>query len=982
MNKEKYLGEAFLKDDPKKKLNFTLRDGCVTTEKLADGAVTSDKIADGAIDLSKVKIDLDSLAKLNKDNTFVDSKQTYTTADNANTIAALDYESLKFSNKTGAVSTLFGEDCGTYVSIGKDDSDVDGNLNVYTIADSYYNRIYFNDGGITTEFVTEASGISAVMKPGLFTAVGDTTGAEDSEVSMSPEEIHIYDGKHINQFTVTPTKINWVNVSNKHEFGLTHDGYYDSNYTVKDVPSAQKTYIHIGSSDDNTAYTNIAPLNSEGKVPNDYIDDTNIRTIIQNTRGYWPGYGYSDEKPFITVDESSEGHSTELVYFNSNTVYGSEFIFDKHAILYSTEGLAFGTAGLEEKAIDYNTAPIRYTRNGVNITGKTSKDLVHAAGTSNGSTIHVGTDADTTEYKYVAPLNDEGKVPVEYLPESEDKFHIETATDGFYIIDSNKNIGLQYNEEGLDAALVTDHFKELISSENIDEAPNDGNTYGRKNKSWVKVDGSSSATNSTKELWLGTLCLGDINTSNSAITSSSSYVVMKSSVVLPYLGVTLNFSLPSTITCNVFYNSGTKDMDTVWTSYSNNTMSDSISNGGSWTAPINHVTGYDAYFYRIRFSSSDTISLSSIQSMINSGKIKITYTVPDNDSVVERNQDVLPAVNAAAYNFINNGTEAGEYQRAQNNIPCFIHTSDLHGDVYRLRNALSYADYISADAAILSGDFCANNGNDDATWLADEVMKHTTPSLPCVGNHDSWDYTYSQFYNVLNPIATAFDFTLNSQCYYYKDFSAKNIRVISLNQYYTTSGSWQSTMSFGSTQFNWLVSTLNSTPTGYGVIINIHYIQHPSEAEGYSTFYDYVNDTDTPTAPVQSLLSIIDGFISKNSGSVSVTDYTGTFTVSYDFTSVDSTTEFIAYCYGHQHIDTISYASGTTNKQLCLGISTNNIGGKYAINVPKNGGIGKSQDLFNVYGIDRTNGKVRVVRVGTNTTVDMKERKMMVIPYK
>lgn len=838
MNKEKYLGEAFLKDDPKKKLNFTLRDGCVTTEKLANGAVTSDKIADGAIDLSKVKIDLDSLAKLNKDNTFVDSKQTYTTADNANTIAALDYESLKFSNKTGAVSTLFGEDCGTYVSIGKDDSDVDGNLNVYTIADNYYNRIYFNDGRITTEFVTEASGISAVMKPGLFTAVGDITGAEDSEVSMSPEKIHIYDGKHINQFTVTPTKINWVNVSNKHEFGLTHDGYYDSNYTVKDVPSAQKTYIHIGSSDDNTAYTNIAPLNSEGKVP------------------------------------------------------------------------------------------------------------------------------------------------VEYLPESEDKFHIETATDGFYIIDSNKNIGLQYNEEGLDAALVTDHFKELISSENIDEAPNDGNTYGRKNKSWVKVEGSSSATNSTKELWLGTLCLGDINTSNSAITSSSSYVVMKSSVVLPYLGVTLNFSLPSTITCNVFYNSGTKDMDTVWTSYSNNTMSDSISNGGSWTAPINHVTGYDAYFYRIRFSSSDTISLSSIQSMINSGKIKITYTVPDNDSVVERNQDVLPAVNAAAYNFINNGTEAGEYQRAQNNIPCFIHTSDLHGDVYRLRNALSYADYISADAAILSGDFCANNGNDDATWLADEVMKHTTPSLPCVGNHDSWDYTYSQFYNVLNPIATAFDFTLNSQCYYYKDFSAKNIRVISLNQYYTTSGSWQSTMSFGSTQFNWLVSTLNSTPTGYGVIINIHYIQHPSEAEGYSTFYDYVNDTDTPTAPVQSLLSIIDGFISKNSGSVSVTDYTGTFTVSYDFTSVDSTTEFIAYCYGHQHIDTISYASGTTNKQLCLGISTNNIGGKYAINVPKNGGIGKSQDLFNVYGIDRTNGKVRVVRVGTNTTVDMKERKMMVIPYK
>lgn len=56
MEKEKYLGEALLKDTSKKKLNLKIRDGSVTLEKLdpslrnsiADGnymqAITSDEI--------------------------------------------------------------------------------------------------------------------------------------------------------------------------------------------------------------------------------------------------------------------------------------------------------------------------------------------------------------------------------------------------------------------------------------------------------------------------------------------------------------------------------------------------------------------------------------------------------------------------------------------------------------------------------------------------------------------------------------------------------------------------------------------------------------------------------------------------------------------------------------------------------------------------------------------------------------------------
>lgn len=55
MNKEKYIGESTLNDKPGKKINLMIRDGSITTPKLADGSVTTEKLADGAV--SKDKLD-------------------------------------------------------------------------------------------------------------------------------------------------------------------------------------------------------------------------------------------------------------------------------------------------------------------------------------------------------------------------------------------------------------------------------------------------------------------------------------------------------------------------------------------------------------------------------------------------------------------------------------------------------------------------------------------------------------------------------------------------------------------------------------------------------------------------------------------------------------------------------------------------------------------------------------------------------------
>lgn len=54
MSKEKYIGEAALKDKPGKKLILVIKDGSVTTNKIADENVTTEKVANEAVTTPKI----------------------------------------------------------------------------------------------------------------------------------------------------------------------------------------------------------------------------------------------------------------------------------------------------------------------------------------------------------------------------------------------------------------------------------------------------------------------------------------------------------------------------------------------------------------------------------------------------------------------------------------------------------------------------------------------------------------------------------------------------------------------------------------------------------------------------------------------------------------------------------------------------------------------------------------------------------------
>ena len=75
MNKGNYFSEAAMKDSPKKKLRFELRDGSVTAEKIAAGSITAEKIVDGTITANKlVKGMFDGIEDKLKDGSITTEK--------------------------------------------------------------------------------------------------------------------------------------------------------------------------------------------------------------------------------------------------------------------------------------------------------------------------------------------------------------------------------------------------------------------------------------------------------------------------------------------------------------------------------------------------------------------------------------------------------------------------------------------------------------------------------------------------------------------------------------------------------------------------------------------------------------------------------------------------------------------------------------------------------------------------------------------
>lgn len=548
--------------------------------------------------------------------------------------------------------------------------------------------------------------------------------------------------------------------------------------------------------------------------------------------------------------------------------------------------------------------------------------------------------------------------------------------------------------------LVEEHGERIDAlEEEVDEISNNTN----KSLSVLDIGELEQGT------WAGA-CIGQKSTTTTTLTTR---IIKSSLTALPYKGVTINYNIKDGYNLSIVgINSATSS------------SSDSMYHGYYWLTGKGSVSiSNDCIYYRIVFSKGasqdQAITTEEVEALMQSGEIELTYE--KKHDIIEDNDECDKYAKAIALKFVSGTIQTGNLL---GKFPLFAHISDLHGDEPRYLNCLKYSKMFGCDAVILSGDTIAYEFGNKTTYVKTGQQKYPNVVVSCIGNHEVYQVSnLSQAFSLSEQVV--FDeyisalvqdngymedsTTTAEHTYFYRDFATKSIRVIALDQYCGgIYGGHDRAGRLGQAQITWLCNTLASTPSGYGVIIVMHShedVMLASENTNEQVFNQTVRGKDYNTnglyvgykngSAYRPISKIVDAFISKTTLNDTYTekDSSGTsdaetVTIAADFTNVAASTEFIAYFCGHQHEDFIGYYQHASNMQLCITVSagiayygTEYTGMANYEDLPR-GTETSTQDLFNIYAIDRTNGMVRVARIGSNVNFQLKERKAMTIPYK
>ena len=486
---------------------------------------------------------------------------------------------------------------------------------------------------------------------------------------------------------------------------------------------------------------------------------------------------------------------------------------------------------------------------------------------------------------------------------------------------------------------------------------------GRLNTLEIKND------EDVRDMFIGTMINSAVGTAGTNNDGNTHRCAMTSMCALPYKGVNINIKMPEYLVMGIRH--GTPD------NMMNNTYWFGTATNNAYVIGTTYTFPDDSMVYQFIFAINDNsqgcnsydIDPAEIMALVESGEIKITYHADDGNAIM-RNVDAEKYIKATMARIYTSQSQDLGYGQ----LPVFAHISDVHGDVYRYKNCKEYCEFLEwIDALLISGDMCAYLPKNSMQWMLDSIDNSPVPHLVCLGNHECIGNTASnRVTDFIQPMNALYSYNMSPDgTYYYKDFAAKKIRVIVANNYDGISTNGQVAMT--TTQYNWIKSTLISTPNNYGIIIMYHQPELGiSKVNGKDAFYQ-----DTLASGVSSdsnllINDMVDEFINRSG----------------DYSGVDSSVEFIAHVCGHTHSDRIGYYTGTTNNQLVLNISCGQAlygdnSWLWSVNlsdVPR-GGKGATQDLMNIYMIDRANKEVWVSRLGSNMNFDLKERKFLRISY-
>ena len=293
------------------------------------------------------------------------------------------------------------------------------------------------------------------------------------------------------------------------------------------------------------------------------------------------------------------------------------------------------------------------------------------------------------------------------------------------------------------------------------------------------------------------------------------------------------------------------------------------------------------------------------------------------------------------------------------------HISDVHGNWTNVRRFLKFCNHYGSKIKCL-----INTGDIIPSYLYLDGVKYTGAAdynaiegienvLNVIGNHDTasregssnWDWqacvgkvAYDEYFaphiaswGVTQPTNAA----ANGYCYYYKDFTANNVRLVVTD-----------VMGYDETEDAWLASVLESArDAGLHVVIATHFSSSLPAAEGYDRAFDKFPINYSTTYEVGTNAVNLNAYNKKAYMMMEAVD-----------AFMQAGGIFVGYIQGHYHCDFIARVAKYPN-QLIFSIGSSKTGEvrDYMHTIGQ-----RDQDEFQIVAIDTYTKNVKVYKVGAN----------------
>ncbi len=334
---------------------------------------------------------------------------------------------------------------------------------------------------------------------------------------------------------------------------------------------------------------------------------------------------------------------------------------------------------------------------------------------------------------------------------------------------------------------------------------------------------------------------------------------------------------------------------------------------------------------------------------------------------------------------------------------CMLVTTDVHECKERLTAAIDYLNYYDAiDCGICLGDFQASNfTSNDGTWYYEAIKHVKKPFMTIVGNHDvgnSKDPAVSAsskevFEKYIRPTAHISGIDDFNEPHFLKIYDEYKVALIGLDIYGDPSpldedGKYIVGRGSGNimqSEIDWFIESLAKIPSGYHLAVAMH------------IFFDADEPIDSPWCQKGSDLGCGNGAYGGNdiipdivdawvNGKALKATYKANFdclpdiSVDCDFSSRGEGV-FASYLVGHYHRDILSSSKKYPyQKIIAFPATANDLLQNFPSDLPRVKGT-CSDDAITTFSIYPKKRQIRLVRIGSNMSVNMDDRRYLVLDY-